>query len=312
MIRRQVRNGFSLIELLVVIAMIAILATLTFQAVQQARVVANKVRCQNNLKNMGLALHQYHFIKGSFPPGNTPEYVYNPAANQYPVLSWMGRILPYQDQQNWWNWTVQDYSTNSSWPYTHRVSALVNPNYVCPADQRTLKVYYLASNITIAFTSYLGVSGTNLYTKDGILFQNSFIKASDVTDGLSNTLMAGERPPSQDLQFGWWYSGAGQWNFNNSSPGGDPNTGSCDVVLGVNEVNIMNGPLGYNWPLGPYQYGPGSLTNDPDQFHFWSIHTGGSNFLFADGSTRFLLYSAAPILPALATYNKGDAINGNF
>jgi prepilin-type N-terminal cleavage/methylation domain-containing protein/prepilin-type processing-associated H-X9-DG protein len=306
MVHRLRRPGFSLVELLVVIAIVAILLSLTLQAIQQARDAANRVCCMNNLRQAGLALHLYHGDEGSFPPGNTPFILNNPA-NPYPGLSWMARILPYEEQENWWGQTVQDYSTNPSWPYQHQVGAMVNPHYICPGDRRTLQVYYAASNTTVAFTSYLGVNGVNVYSHDGMFFQNSFVKIEDVTDGLSNTLMIGERPPSTDLQFGWWYAGAGQYDFTNPAPG-DMNSGSSDVVLGVNEVNIM----GMGLPPGPYQFSPGALANNADQFHFWSLHKGGSNFLFGDGSTRFLLYSAAPIMPALATYNAGDTINGNY
>jgi prepilin-type N-terminal cleavage/methylation domain-containing protein/prepilin-type processing-associated H-X9-DG protein len=310
MIRRQRRSGLSLIELLVVIAIIAILVGLIFSAVQQARDVAARVRCLNNLKQAGLAMHQYHLMHGSFPPGNTPQ-AYNAQTNPYPVLSWMGRILEYDDQSTWWKQTVADYKTNYSWPYTHKVGELVNPHYICPADSRTLQVYYYQSNVTVAFTSYLGVSGTNVEAKDGMLFQSSYIRATDVTDGLGYTLMAGERPPSQDLQFGWWYSGAGQWDFN-TAVFSDPNTGSSDVVLGVNEINLQSTSFTTSLPKGPYQFGPGKLANNADQFHFWSLHPNGSNFLFSDGSCRFLTYSAAPMMPALSTRNKGDTVNGNF
>src|SRR5437870_10645760 len=94
----------------------------------------------------------------------------------------------------------------------------------------------------------------------------------------SNTLLAGERPPSADFQFGWWYAGAGQ-KF----------TGSADMILGVRERNILLGRLGA-CPPGPYQFRPGNLGNQCDMFHFWSLHDGGAWFLFADGSVRFLTY----------------------
>ena len=107
-----------------------------------------------------------------------------------------------------------------------------------------------------------------------------------------------ERPPSADFQFGWWYAGTGQ-RF----------TGSADVVLGVREPNLQ--PVTVGSPCGPgsYPFAPARGFDDPcGMFHFWSPHPGGANFLFADGSVRFLKYSADPILPALATRAGNEAV----
>jgi prepilin-type processing-associated H-X9-DG protein len=102
--------------------------------------------------------------------------------------------------------------------------------------------------------------------------------------------MVAERPPSADLNFGWWYGGGGQ-----------SKDGSGDSVLGVREMYV--GPFGSGQlcPAGPYHFGSGEISNQCDAFHFWSLHSGGANFLFCDGSVRFLAYSADSILPALAT-----------
>jgi prepilin-type processing-associated H-X9-DG protein len=78
------------------------------------------------------------------------------------------------------------------------------------------------------------------------------------------------------------------------------------MILGVTERN--DGPMYRGCPRGPYSFSPGQPGNQCDAFHFWSLHTGGANFLFADGSVHFLTYSAGPIMPALATRGGGEAV----
>ena len=146
----------------------------------------------------------------------------------------------------------------------------------------------------IAFSSYLGVSG--IYGYEGLLYESSRIALGDVRDGVSNTLLVGERPPSADNRFGWWYAGIGQ-AFD----------GSADSTLAVRQANYT--PRAPMCPKGPYHFGPGATDNMCDTFHFWSQHLGnGANFLFADGSVRFLSYSADPIMPALATRAGGEVV----
>jgi prepilin-type processing-associated H-X9-DG protein len=129
-----------------------------------------------------------------------------------------------------------------------------------------------------------------------VFFRDSAVRLTDITDGTSQTLLAGERPPSTDFQFGWWYAGAGQLF-----------TGSADGVLGVRERNFL--PVSKaNCPYGTYSFAPGALDNQCDLFHFWSLHDGGANFLYADGSVHFLSYAAAPVMPALASRQGNDIV----
>jgi prepilin-type processing-associated H-X9-DG protein len=87
------------------------------------------------------------------------------------------------------------------------------------------------------------------------------------------------------------------------------NTGSADVTLGAAELNLRSVgiPQLNDCPTGPYSFTPGTIMNPCDQFHFWSLHSGGNNFLFADGRVHFLTYGAAPLLPPLATRAGGEA-----
>jgi prepilin-type processing-associated H-X9-DG protein len=171
----------------------------------------------------------------------------------------------------------------------------VVPVFACPSDPRTLTPYD-GGIVPVAFTAYLGVEGTDQFRRDGVLFLNSGVRMTDITDGTSNTLMVGERPPSADHALGWWYGGWGQ-----------AEDGSCDSVLGVREQNTS---YPEPCPPGPYAFGPGRATNQCDAFHFWSLHFGGgANFLFGDGSARFLPYAAAPLMPALATRAGGESVS---
>ncbi|MBI1830188.1 MAG: DUF1559 domain-containing protein [Planctomycetes bacterium] len=293
---RRLRQGFSLVELLVAIGIIATLIALLLPAVQRVREAATRSQCANHLRQIGLALHQYHDSRRSFPPGMSWRNT-TPAT---PYLSWHARILPFIDQAPLWEQTQAAYQISRR-PFRnppHVGLATVVSIFACPADTRAAQVQRAQrDNIDVALTTYLGVSGRDLFAKDGILFVDSQIRIGDVTDGISQTLLVGERPASPDFQFGWWYAGRGQ-----------ANTGSCDMVLGAAEINVL-APGVAPCPKTRYTFQSGDLWNPCSMFHFWSLHPSGAHFLFADGSVRMLGYSAAPILPALATRNGQEVVS---
>jgi prepilin-type N-terminal cleavage/methylation domain-containing protein len=235
MCQKLCHRGFTLLELLVVIAIIGVLIGLILPAVQKVRERAYRVQCTNNVKQLGLALHQYHDLYRSFPPGVS----YRNGKDPYPHLSWLARLLPYIEQDELWRLTQAAYQQDK-WPGhnpPHVGLDTVIPLFCCPSDPRTQSAEE-APPYHVAFTSYLGVLGQNLDTKDGILFLDSRIRLADVPDGSSQTLIVGERPPSADLQYGWWCAGVGQAG----------NSGSGDMVLGVREIN-KNSSGGF---AGPY------------------------------------------------------------
>ncbi len=293
---RSSRRGFTLIELVVVIAIIGLLVALLVPAVQRARAAAARTECGNNLKQIGLAVHQYHDANKSLPAGVRWQNGKDP----YQFASWLTFLLPYVEQQALWGATQNAYRQTRSFLQNppHIGLATVVPVFACAADSRTAQVQFAQrDNVSVALTSYLGVEGLDLSTLDGILFRDSHIRMTDITDGTSNTLMAGERPPSTDFQYGWWYAGIGQRY-----------TGSADMILGVCEQNVLPVTKG-SCPPGTYSFGPGSFNNQCDMYHVWSPHLGdGANFLFADGSVHFLSYSAAPLLPALASRAGGETL----
>jgi prepilin-type N-terminal cleavage/methylation domain-containing protein len=300
MIHTRSRKAFTLIELLVVIAIIAILIGLLIPAVQKARDAMMKLRCQNNLHQIGIALNTYHDGNEAFPPGI--------GYSSYQYLSWLARILPYVEQRNSWDATAAKYAAGITYPWNNvnfPTLGMTMELYNCPMDYRGPQARYLPSDgLTVGFTGYLGNSGTTSAAGDGVLFRDSKIRLIDITDGASTTLMAGERPPSADYEFGWWFAGWGQ-----------DGSGSCDVVLGSKEpvVNTFYSNAANGCKSGTvYLFSQGRLTNPCDQYHFWSLHVSGGNFLMADASVQFITYAVgAPILPALST-RKGGEPTPNF
>ncbi|QJW98790.1 DUF1559 domain-containing protein [Frigoriglobus tundricola] len=287
------RRGFTLIELLVVIAIIAVLIGILLPAVQKVRAAATRTQCQNNLKQIALATHNYESALATLPPAVT---VAN-NGEMYPYLGWLGWLLPYAEQGPLWQISVDAYAEQPNNPFSLPHLGIMTPVkvYSCPADARQSAAQLTYENRRVAVSGYLGVLGTDYRSVNGVLFKGSKVRFTDVTDGTSNTLLAGERPPSPDFWLGWWYaSGTAD--------------GSGDTALGVRELN--SGTVAYtsSCPPGPYAFVEGKLDQVCDALHFWSLHAGGAHFAFCDGSVRFLSYSADSIVPALATRAGGEVV----
>jgi prepilin-type N-terminal cleavage/methylation domain-containing protein/prepilin-type processing-associated H-X9-DG protein len=286
-------RGFTLVELLVVIAIIAVLIGLLLPAVQKVREAAARRKCQNNLRQLGMAVQNYHSAHQKLAPGCS----YLNGASPQPHMSWLARLLPYVEREAQWLEALDAYQQNSFFETPPHFPGLerVVPTFVCPVDERAEAAHNFVV-FSVAFTSYNGVWGTDHTQRDGVLFLDSKVRLTDIRDGTSNTLMIGERPPSSDFNLGWWYAGWGQ-----------SKDGSTEMILGVREVNDHPRYKG-SCPHGPYHYGPGRDDNVCDLFHFWSLHPGGANFAFCDGSVRFLTYDADSIMPALATRAGGEIV----
>lgn len=186
------RRALTLVETVVVIAIGAVLIGLLLPAVQAVRAAAINARCQNNLKQVGLALQSYHAAANVLPPG-----IRTRKGADYPYLSWLARLLPYLEQEALSRQTVAAYGQDES--------------------------------------------------------------------------------------------------------------GSLDMLLGVRERNYGAGPA-RRCPAGPYHFSAGALGRYCSVFHYWSLHSGGANFAFCDGSVRFLAYSANSMLSALASRAGGEIV----
>ncbi len=295
------RSGFTLIELLVVIAIIAILIALLLPAVQQAREAARRASCVNNLKQLGLALQNYHESRNTFPPGYVSNY--DASGNDTgPGWGWGAMILPEIDQGPLRSTITFESPIENPANSTARTTSINNWN--CPSDvaQKTWVAMTrdklgnpLATICTVASASYVGVFGIPEpgIDGDGIFFRNSRIGIRDISDGSSRTLLVGER--SQKWCVATWVGAVtGSQLF--------PPAGSPAVPLVENASGMI---LGHTFE-GP----PNSDGLECNCFS--SRHVGGANFVFADGHVQFLSTSMdKATFRALSTRAGSEAI-GEF
>jgi prepilin-type processing-associated H-X9-DG protein len=275
-----------------VIGIAGILIALLLPAMQKVRESAARAACQVNLKQIGLALHHYHADLGRLPP-QPAKFTRQPDL----ALQWFALILPYIEQDDLWGVTQEAFRLDPR-PFQnppHIGMATIIRVYVCPDDSRLLSPRVDQYNgLTAAYTSYMGVQGAG--AEGGTFGQRPGIRLSDITDGTSNTLMVGERPPPDQFMAGWWYSSV--------VPGPDPFIQGPDGWM-----RVVESPAIGDTCFGQFRYGPGRLENPCDRYHFWSLHPSGTNFLFADASCRFLPYSAEPVMVALATRSGGEVVD---
>lgn len=297
------RCGFTLVEVLVVLTIISLLLGLTLPAVQRARNTAGQTACLNNVKQVGTGLHSFHATHGFLPPlprGNTN---WQGSRSTVEQISWHVYLLPFVERGDLWRMTEAAYAQNPdplSLPHRAPMACVVR-TYTCPVDGRLTLAYTDEAGYTASFTSYLAVTGSYLGKRDGCFPGRPGIPLTAVTDGTSQTIMVGERPPPAALTAGWWYTThaarANAWEFE---------------MAAVNPIAPQNGCPGFavTTPSGistGYIFAPGGVANNCDLYHFWSLHSGGANFLFADGSARFLPYSVSPALANLASRAGGEA-----
>jgi prepilin-type N-terminal cleavage/methylation domain-containing protein/prepilin-type processing-associated H-X9-DG protein len=329
--RPRGRRGLTLIELLVVVAVIAVLIGLLLPAVQKVREAAARTQCTNNLKQIGLALYNYLGANKQFPYENT-------SMTDEPRANWLAHLLPYVEQP----FKGQHMGLRTDLTPLITVT-LLDPGvrndavgndflvktYVCPSDGP--KVHRPAQpswDGDLAMGNYLGVNAPNTDQHDpwnnnhlGVfVYQchrtdpSSWAQSTwntsgppttvaSIKDGTSNTLAVGERPsyPYPPVPGGWQ---SGSWVYSEMDSGlGLPN---WDLWVAATDQ------YGHPCPGGPQWFGPGDQNNGCDAHHYWSKHPGGGNWLFADGSVRFLSYTVGiAVQAALATKAGGETVPGD-
>ena len=301
------RVAFTLIELLVVIAIIAVLIGLLLAAVQQVREAAARAQCLSNMRQLALAMQNYHDSQGRFPPG---QFLgpYGEGRNSY-CWSWLARLLPYVEQENLFQQGSVPHQTLQS----SGIAAWQIKLFLCPSDASSWSGPRTNAGNLYGFAvgqgNYKGVSGANwgadssqglpdiqtawphpgtngsydgLDNGDGMLFRSDYrrgVRLASITDGTSNTFAIGEDIPALNEYCSWPYA-------NNAY-------GTCAIPPNVQRLS------GSVYPPADW----------PNTWSFRSRHPNGLNFAYADGSVHFLANAIdLPVYRAMATIAGGEAI----
>lgn len=345
------RRAFTLIELLVVIAIIAILIALLLPAVQQAREAARRIQCKSHLKQLGIALHNYHDVHNTFPPNLIPGG--KPGSGGYIGYSqgnWgvMAYLTPFLEQSNVYGLLNLESPTyqnvGGSWiipdANNRLAAATIVPLYLCPSDSSQKVSSNWGVTEGIGPTNYCANMGTGIdpsgansgspYSADGVFFADSKIGFRDLTDGSSNTAAMTESllgegptvsgaatPPASEKRV-----------YRNLPFGQNITDANCAAATTYNQSD----PRQFSWYSGEircasynHYYGPNTqnydcVANGPATLGYiasgWkaarSQHVGGVNLLLCDGSCRFISDSIdMGIWRSLATRSGGEVM-GEF
>ena len=308
---KQIRNAFTLIELLVVIAIIAILVALLLPAVQQAREAARRTSCKNNMKQIGLALHNYQSTHNVFPPSSTSGFGQGvwgyttetgPADPAIHLHSFASLILPFLEAAN-----LQDsinYNVSALDPANQGAASQILPFYRCPsyAGQEFSKdpmyvsdvgydQFAIRNYVTLGAKTVIGLSGSA--PAEGVMYPGSKTSFRDIVDGTSNTILVAE---TREENASVWIDGtsasvAARWT-DLTSPAYAGNSSSINYEPYF-QGGVFPNSIGQNW-------GPSSL------------HKGGAQHLLADGSVRFISENVDYVTYESLASRAGGEVVGEF
>jgi type II secretory pathway pseudopilin PulG len=287
-----------------VIAIIAILIGLLLPAVQKVREAAARAKCQNNLKQIGLALHSYHDSNNFFPLYPTGS---SATTTRY-TENWTFTLLPFIEQDN-----ITKMPFTNVTEFRNTVRPQVIATFLCPSS--TYPTTTTSGAFTIALVNYLGVTGRQRNDwrppplgVSGDMGMIAVVNGSGtpvkitmagVADGLSNTIAFAERPPVPALNWGW----------KDGSPDLD-NLIWARYTSADTQSIASTDEQGVACPMPMFFQAPRNPPSRCDGYHIWSFHTGGANFAVGDGSVRFMNYQAGQtvVLP-MSTRANGEVIS---
>ncbi len=309
-ISSRASRGFTLIELLVVIAIIAVLIALLLPAVQQAREAARRTQCKNNLKQMGLAIHNYEASILVFPPSSISALgkgAWNypgtgPADPNIRLHSFASLILPYIDGANLYN-TI-DYNVSALSPANRTAASQVLPFFRCPSysgpDYSTDPLYVtsvgydkfaIRNYVALGARTVVGLSGA--IQPEGVMYPRSKTGFRDITDGASNTIMIAE---SREEKASVWIDGT--------------SAAVAARYMALVPPNYAGDKVSINYH--PYFQGGVFPNSIGQEYGPSSRHVGGAQHLLCDGSVRFISENIDVLVyDALATRN-GNELVGEF
>jgi prepilin-type N-terminal cleavage/methylation domain-containing protein/prepilin-type processing-associated H-X9-DG protein len=301
------RCGFTLIELVVVIAIIAVLVGLLLPAVQKVRAAAARMQCKNNLKQIGLAFHNYHSAHGNFPPGFASRAATVDGPGLGPGWGWAAHLLPYLEQDNLHRQI--DLTRDIADPVNAQARQTSIRILLCPADNAPRPTFTVldgagAPICDVAFGNYVGMSGVYEVTgypdtsngSPGVLLRNSKLRVTDILDGSSNTLFVGERSSRRSPQT-TWVGAVTNASVSPVNPGYDFE--GPGVLVLTNSGTVADGRV----PNNPLDHVEDSNSN----------HTQGVNFLFGDGSVRSIQNTVSPVVwVAITTRSGGEVVSLDF
>lgn len=300
----RVPRGFTLIEMLVVIAVVGLLVAMLLPAVQSAREAARRTQCSNNLKQIGLALHNYYDSLNTFPPAY--QTALTPTWGELgPGWGWGTMLLSHLEQGTLFNAVNFELQIGFAAEVTARTAIVAT--YLCPSSTGSGPVKFLYGGPTggaddLSAGQYIASGGQPLFESDGetngVFYRNSLMRLSSINDGLSNTFMIGER--SRNVADASWVG---------AIPGAQVCTNSSWPVRTCTPNNTL--VLGYTGPNSGGQWVDSPNYNGADDGDYWSLHPGGCNFLFADGSVHFLKQTIDPRVFAYLSTRQGGEVIGS-